>query len=217
MRPNVSNYGETGTFTEALKKTESEEQGQGAFPTVHAPASAVEAFTAGGELARVRQDQADILMLVQGHNANLASLNKAMGDFRDQVMVPIRDELKFLRYNLGDKANVTVSQMQGILGHFDKLFVGLLKASGKDEAAISAIRIALGIPANIPSLEQLEAEGRPAVDLGSMQASLTTLMTQNQRLIELNEKQAQRHKDQVETLISRIQRLEGAPNESAAG
>lgn len=236
---------DTGSFTEALNKRESEEQGAGGWPSAagrnclhvgcqavpllgmnfcaqHAYEAAgqsplaqpsgqdvaVQAFTAGGEIARVRQDQADILALVKGHNANLAALNQALGDFRDKVMVPIREELKFLRYNLGDKANTTVSQMQGVLGHFDKLFVGLLKASGKDEGQIEAIRISLGIPANLPSLEQLEAEGRPAVDSAAQSAAIESLMAQNQRLIEANEKQRARHAEQLQTLIARIERLE---------
>lgn len=170
---------------------------------------AVQAFQAGGELARVSHGIADIKTIVSRHEARLMEVDVALGKFRDNVIKPVHEELKFLRYNLGDKANVTVSQMQGILGHFDKLFVGLLVASGKDDRQIRAIRESLGIPANLPTLEQLEAEGRPQVDQAAMQASLETLAAQNARLIAANEAQTKRHEQQVATLISRIEKLEG--------
>lgn len=165
--------------------------------------SAVQAFQAGGEL--VRQSHAIAELRTQTTRMELAmnEMSKALGTFRDQVMKPIQQELQFLRYNLGDKANVTVSQMQGQLQHFQKIFDGMLEhLAGKDPVQIRAIREKLGIPESIPTLAELEAEGRPAVDLAAMQASMEQMAEQNQRLLAAYEKQQALHAEQMEKWLS---------------
>lgn len=204
----------------SVDQIESQEQGGGGFGRDEHPLPVVaQAFQAGGELVRQTHAIAEIKTIVSRHEAGMHELSRALGTFRDQTMVPIKKELEFLRYNLGDKANATVSQMQGILGHFHLLYEAILEQAGFDSAGIAAIREKLGIPQNIPSLEQLEAAGRPEVDAAAMQAGMESLVKQNERLIAANQslleraerREAQRT-EQLEALTARLAQLEAPPD-----
>lgn len=163
-----------------------------------------QAFQQGGDIQRALVGIDEVKGLVRSHSENLAGLNTALGDFRDKVMQPIKKELEFLRYNLGDKANATVSQMQGCLLHMDKLFDAILKMSGKDEATIRKVREELGIPRNVPTIEELEKTGRPFVEYDAMLAAQQNSIEQNARLLALLEKRD----GQIASLTQRLEALE---------
>lgn len=219
---------------EKTRRIESEEQGRGGFVTddhgaeqpmmqidafqhgpvgsaLPAPASAVQALQLGmvfgNELAALRAEQSGIRRMVEAHNENLAGVNRALGEFRDKVMAPIKEELGFLRYNLGDRANTTVSQMTGVLTHLDKLFEAIARMGGMDPGQIVQLREEMGIPKEIPSLAELEATGRPAVDYDAMHSQIAQLTQQNSRLlasIERNQKELEHLRGERDSFVQQF-------------
>ena len=110
------------------------------------------------------------------------ALNRGLGEFRAEVIVPLREELKFLRYNLGDKVNKTTTNMEVMVDQLDKTIWGALRASGLTDAQIRTYREEHGMQPEAPSGQELELHVAQHQALLNQVAVLTE---QNRRLLEL--------------------------------
>ena len=57
-------------------------------------------------------------------------LNLVAGELVNKVLTPLKGELEQLRYNLGDKANSTVSMLERLVTHVDRQLDIALKMTG---------------------------------------------------------------------------------------
>lgn len=110
------------------------------------------------------------------------AMNRGLGEFRAEVIVPLREELKFLRYNLGDKVNRTTTNMEVMVDQLDKTIWGALRASGLTDAQIRTYREEHGMQPEAPSGQELELHMTQHQGLMDQVAALTE---QNRRLLEL--------------------------------
>lgn len=107
-------------------------------------------------------------------------LNRGLAEFRNETVKPLIEELKFLRYNLGDRVNKTTTNMEVMVDQLDKTIWGALRASGLTDDQIRTYRTEHGMNPEAPSGQELE------IHMGQHQALLdqvATLTAQNQRLL----------------------------------
>lgn len=107
-------------------------------------------------------------------------LNLAIGQFRNEIVTPLREELKYLRFNLGDKVNKTTTNMEVMVDQLDKTIWGALRASGLTDAQIREYRTEHGMNPEAPSGQELEIHLAQTQGLLDQVAALTA---QNQRLM----------------------------------
>lgn len=113
---------------------------------------------------------------------NADQLNRALGEFKGQVVVPLLEELKFLRYNLGDKVNKTTTNMEVMVDQLDKTIWGALRASGLTDAQIRTYREEHGMQPEAPSGQELELH---VAEHQALLRQVEVLTEQNRRLLEL--------------------------------
>jgi len=137
---------------------------------------------------------------------NTDKLNRAVGEFRDGVVLPLKDELRGLKYTLADSAGNSVSQLHALVAQFDKRLDLVLTMLGKTDGEKAAIRAAAGIAADMPTLAELEAEGAPAALSETMRAIESA---STQQIVTLTDKL--RLKDaEVERLQAQLKRARKA-------
>ncbi len=112
---------------------------------------------------------------------NIDVLNRTLGEFKHDVMAPFKEELKFLRYNLGDKANGAITNMQTLVAQLDKQIWAVLRAKGMTDEQIRSFRTENGMNPEAPSGQELEDHVRYVQEC---EESNRTLTEQNQRLLE---------------------------------
>lgn len=116
-------------------------------------------------------------------------LNRALGEFREAVVGPFREELRFLRFNLGDKVNHTTTNLEVMVSQLDKVIWANLRAQGFSEEKIREFRIEHGMQPEAPKGGELElhvAEHQGLID------QVAALTAQNHRLLTmLNAKHVQ--------------------------
>jgi len=110
---------------------------------------------------------------------NSDALNRAIGEFKLEVIQPFREELRFLRFNLGDKVNQTTTNMEVMVDKLEQLITASLRAQGHTDAQILAFRTENGMD-RAPSGEELEIHVHEHEEL---LAQVATLTAQNQRLL----------------------------------
>lgn len=89
---------------------------------------------------------------------NIAGLNTALGDFRDKQVVPIKEELRHLRYNLGAKAEQTVTNLDVLVAHLDRQINVVMALQGKNPDEIAKFKEAHGIQPFAPTGQELEVQ-----------------------------------------------------------
>jgi hypothetical protein len=107
-------------------------------------------------------------------------LNRALADFKTTVMEHFRGELRFLRYNLGEKVNHTTTNLEVMVGQLDKVIWANLRAQGFSDEKIREFRIEHGMQPEAPSGPELEMHVQQTEELLGQIAALTA---QNQRLM----------------------------------
>lgn len=134
----------------------------------------------GRQLDVIRSDMAamrrDFSRLVE----NIDGLNKSLGDFRDKLVVPLKDELAHLRYNMGARVSQTVTNLDVYVAKLDKVIWGMLRAQGLSDDQIRAFRTENGMSPETPTGPELEMHTRYVEGLKDQVAAL---VTQNERLL----------------------------------
>jgi hypothetical protein len=110
---------------------------------------------------------------------NADTLNRTLGEFKEQVVGPFREELRFLRFNLGDKVNQTTTNMEVMVDKLEKLITANLRSQGFSDEKILEFRVENGLdrPPSGPELEAHVAEHQELL------AQVAALTAQNQRLL----------------------------------
>lgn len=108
--------------------------------------------------------------------SNVHQLNLVAGELVNKVLTPLKGELEQLRYNLGDKANSTVSMLERLVGHVDKQLDIALKLTGANAVRY---RDEHGCHGDVPSITELTESGVKASPEGSaLAASAENLLAQ---------------------------------------
>lgn len=108
--------------------------------------------------------------------SNVHQLNLVAGELVNKVLTPLKGELEQLRYNLGDKANSTVSMLERLVGHVDKQLDIALKLTGANAVRY---RDEHGCHSDVPSITELTESGVKASPEGSaLAASAENLLAQ---------------------------------------
>jgi hypothetical protein len=107
-------------------------------------------------------------------------LNRGLDEFREKAIAPLQEELKYLRFNLGDKVNKTTTNMEVMVDELDKVIWGALRAGGLTDAEIRTFRTEHGMNPEAPSGQELELHVAQTQGLLDQVAALTA---QNQRLL----------------------------------
>lgn len=127
-------------------------------------------FMASTALSRLQSDVGSIAADFRQFRDNIHNLNTALGEFREQAIAPVKEELKYLRYNLGARSEDTVGSMQKLVHHLEAQIELLLKSRGvnphlRDGAGETPLD-RMGIPPNRPSYQDLAREGVQLVESG---------------------------------------------------
>jgi hypothetical protein len=126
--------------------------------------------------------------------SNVHQLNLVAGELVNKVLTPLKGELEQLRYNLGDKANSTVSMLERLVGHVDKQLDIALKLTGATTGGAKQYRDEHGCHGDVPSITELTESGVKASPEGSalaataenLLAQLEQVRAQNMRLTREN-------------------------------
>ena len=130
-------------------------------------------FLASTALSTIQADINAQRRQLEAFVKNVHDLNVQLGDFRAKQVEPIKRELEYLRYNLGDRSTTVLQTLEVLTSRLGRT----LEAGGT--------RIPEDL-ANAPSMQELLASGvkaNEAVEQGSF-----TLIEQNKRLLEEIEK-----------------------------
>jgi hypothetical protein len=131
--------------------------------------------------------------------SNAHQLNLVAGELVEHGLKPMKAELAALRYNLGDKANTVVGQLEGLATHLDKQLGIALKLQGQSDRQAKAYRGEFGICTDIPSIKELSESGVKANETG-VEALLTPQEIQQAR-------ERQSSNDRIEALEAENERL----------
>lgn len=154
-------------------------------------------FIASTALATVQADVHTLVRRFNEHLEHMAALNTALGDFRNHLVVPLREELKHLRYNTGARVEQTTSELDVIVAHLDKLMTPLLRAQGWSDERIAQYREEHGLvmreaPRAVEFAEYRESVEKIRDELGAQNARLLeevrTLREANEALAAQNRK-----------------------------
>lgn len=111
---------------------------------------------------------------------NIDELNKALGQFKQEVMLPFKDELKYLRYTTGDRLNHVSTDLEKYVQQLDKTLWAALRAQGMSDEAIKAFRTENGMEPEAPRGFEIETH---IAKVAGMQKAIEDLTAQNKRLI----------------------------------
>jgi hypothetical protein len=144
-------------------------------------------FMASTALSRLQSDVGSIAADFRQFRDNIHHLNTALGEFREQAIVPVKEELKYLRYNLGARSEDMVGSMQKLVHHLEAQIELLLKSRGvnphlRDGAGETPLD-RMGIAPDRPSYQDLAREGVALVDRGD--ATVDEALMQNARVEKL--------------------------------
>ena len=93
-------------------------------------------FIDGTALSRIESNVSALVSEFRKQNENTAALNAALGEFRDTLIVPLREELKNLRFNTGARVEQSSRELELITHHLGKSVRAVLKAAGMTPAQI---------------------------------------------------------------------------------
>lgn len=135
---------------------------------------------AGMSLPALMQTMNIIAERLELNAKNTALLNTALGEFKNDVMVPFKEELKYLRHVTGDKLNHVSTDLEKYVAKLDQVLWGALRAQGMSDAAIKAYRTEYGMTPETPRGDEIENHIR---EVEEMKATIVRLTNQNRRLI----------------------------------
>lgn len=131
-------------------------------------------------LSRIHSEVGSIARDLAAFKDNIGGLNLALGEMREKVLVPLREELKHLRYNLGDKVTLTTTNLDAMVNQLDKQIWAMLRAQGMTDDQIRGFRTAHGMSPETPSGQELETH---VAEIEALRESHQALVEQNTRLI----------------------------------
>lgn len=111
---------------------------------------------------------------------NIDAVNRGLAEFKREVSEPLRDELKHLRYNLGDKVTLTTTNLDSMVSALDRQVWALLRASGMSDDKIREYRTEHGMNPDAPSSQELELQANM---IKGLQDTIDELKQQNERLL----------------------------------
>lgn len=135
-------------------------------------------------LSRLQSDVSATKTALTQMTDNVHRMNLALGEMQEKVLEPVKKEMAFLRYNLGDKVNVTTTYMEKMVKMLDKQIWAVLRAKGMKDTQIRKFRDDHGMNPEEPSGPELEAQQRALEDMAE---SNVQLIEQNKRLLVQNE------------------------------
>jgi prefoldin subunit 5 len=133
------------------------EQGQSATELVAAAGSNVPALVAAVGTIAERFEQ---------FVGNIAALNQALGEFREQIAIPLREDIARLRLDLGERVNHATTDLEKRIAALDHVIAVALQAAGMKAEQIERYREEHGL-LNAPQLAELtqkagyDANGSP--------------------------------------------------------
>lgn len=123
--------------------------------------------------------------------SNVHQLNLVAGELVNKVLTPLKGELEQLRYNLGDKANSTVSMLERLVGHVDKQLDIALKLTGANAVHY---RDEHGCHGDVPSIAELTESGVPeGEEREVLLIELECVKSENKRLRDENDRIKERY------------------------
>ena len=142
-------------------------------------------FIASTALSTIQADIRSMTQAMSEQNCNNAMLNSAMGEFKEKLLVPLKEELSALRYNLGAKVEQSTTELGAYVGGLEKVITVLLKAQGMSDGAIEQWKTNYGLDTvNAPRAAEFAAYREQTDELVQLRESNGVLTEQNQRLIE---------------------------------
>lgn len=111
---------------------------------------------------------------------NIHTLNRALGEFREQVVGPFQQELKYLRYTTGERLNHASNDLEVYVSKLDKVLWGALRATGMTDEQIQRYRTEHGMQPEAPRGPELEQH---IARVEALEESNRQLIKQNQRLL----------------------------------
>lgn len=111
---------------------------------------------------------------------NLHTLNTTLGEFRQQVVGPFMQELKYLRYTTGERLNHASNDLEVYVRKLDQVIWGALRASGMTDEQIAKYREVHGMQPEAPRGPELEMHVQR---VEALEEAVRVLTHQNQRLV----------------------------------
>jgi hypothetical protein len=108
------------------------------------------------------------------------AMNRALGDFVQSTVVPLREELKSLRFDLGDRVKASANDLSVYVDKLDKVIWAALRSHGLSDDQIREFRSENGMQPEAPRGHELEAH---VAEVEEMRATIESLTRQNRRLI----------------------------------
>jgi hypothetical protein len=136
-------------------------------------------FMASTVLSSVRSDLGQLVRDFGDFKTNVGQLNAALGEFREQAILPVKRELEYLRFNLGARTEDNVGAMSKLVHHLETQIDLLLRSRGVNpqarDAAGETARDKMGIPPDRPDYQTLEREGVKLVESGNAAADQASM------------------------------------------
>lgn len=117
-------------------------------------------FMASTVMSGLRSDVGAIARDFHEFKGNIAKLNSELGVFREEVILPVKRELEYLRFNLGARTEDNVGTMSKLVKHLEEQLDLLLRARGINPQARDStgetVLDRMGVPPNRPNYQDLE-------------------------------------------------------------
>lgn len=112
--------------------------------------------------------------------SNIHELNKTVGQFKNEVIGPFKEELRYLRHTTGDRLNHVSTDLEKYVAKLDQVLWGALRAQGMSDAQIREFRTETGMEPEAPRGFEIETH---MAQVAEMEATIERLACQNRRLI----------------------------------
>lgn len=111
---------------------------------------------------------------------NVDLLNRTLGEFKRDVLQPLREELHHIRYNTGDRLTQTCNDIDAYVGKLDQVLWGALRAQGLSDDQIRTFRTEHGMSPETPRGPELALH---LAKVEELRRSNQILVDQNRRLM----------------------------------
>jgi hypothetical protein len=111
---------------------------------------------------------------------NIHQLNTTLGDFKREVVGPLQQELKYLRYTTGERLNHASTNLEVYVRKLDQVMWGALRATGMTDEQIRRYREENGMQPEAPTGPELEVH---IERVQALEESNRQLLAQNRRLL----------------------------------
>jgi hypothetical protein len=135
---------------------------------------------AGGNVPALVQAVTTIAGRFEQFVGNIHELNKGLQEFKRDIVVPFREELKHLRYTTGDRLNHASADLEKYVAKLDQVLWAALRAQGMSDDAIRSFRTENGMEPETPRGFELEMHLN---EMEELRQAVRTLSAQNARLL----------------------------------